>query len=63
MIIYEWNFQIWKDGKYTGRDVGILFSEESIKNNKVTAKLQRLYDDYPESDGYFLKDQGRVLYS
>ena len=59
MIIIERKFQIWKDGKYTERDVSILFVQGS---GTALEKIKRLKDDYPESEGYFLKDQGRLLH-
>lgn len=44
-------YQIWKDGKYTGRDVGILYMTES----GFKAKERRLFQDYPVEEGYELK--------
>ena len=51
-------FQIYKNGFYTGRDVAISYFPDS-KN--IDEKVDRLMEDYPESEGYYLKQTKDVI--
>ncbi len=52
MKICEKFYEIWKDNKYTERDVGFMVPD---KFERIMAATERLMEDYPESEGYFLK--------
>ena len=50
--VYEKTYEIWKDGIYTERNVSICVPDD---RKRVTEAMQRLMDDYPESEGYELR--------
>ena len=58
MEIIKTTYQIWKNGRYTERDVSVFWEKGSKRGPEI---LNRLHDDFPTSEGYYLKYQGTQI--